>query len=79
MIGGGVGLVGHISICDNVSISGYTFVTKSITQPGTYTSGMPVMPHAEWLRNTTYIRRLYKVARAQRKDQQGVPLEPDDD
>jgi UDP-3-O-[3-hydroxymyristoyl] glucosamine N-acyltransferase len=79
MVGGGAGFVGHISICDNVSISGYTFVTKSITQPGTYTSGMPFMPHAEWLRNTTYIRRLYKIARALRKDQQGVPLEPDDD
>jgi UDP-3-O-[3-hydroxymyristoyl] glucosamine N-acyltransferase len=79
MVGGGAGFVGHISICDNVSISGYTFVTKSITQPGTYTSGMPFMPHAEWLRNTTYVRRLYKVARALRKDQQGVPLEPDDD
>jgi len=79
MIGGGAGFVGHISICDNVSISGYTFVTKSITQPGTYTSGMPVMPHPEWLRNTTYIRRLYKIARSQRNDQQGVALEPDDD
>ena len=79
MIGGGAGFVGHISICDNVSISGYTFVAKSITQPGTYTSGMPVMPHAEWLRNTTFIRRLYKIARSQRNDQQGVALEPDDD
>jgi UDP-3-O-[3-hydroxymyristoyl] glucosamine N-acyltransferase len=79
MIGGGVGFVGHISICDNTSISGYTFVTKSITKPGTYTSGMPFMPHAEWLRNTTYIRRLYKIARALRKDQQGATLEPDDD
>ena len=71
MVGGGAGFVGHISICDNTSISGYTFVTKSITVPGTYTSGMPFMPHAEWLRNTTYIRRLYKIARGLRKDQQG--------
>ena len=79
LVGGGVGFVGHISICDGTSISGYTFVTKSITVPGTYTSGMPFMPHAEWLRNTTYIRRLYKIARALRKDQQGETLGPDDD
>jgi UDP-3-O-[3-hydroxymyristoyl] glucosamine N-acyltransferase len=79
LVGGGVGFVGHISICDGTSISGYTFVTKSITTPGTYTSGMPFMPHAEWLRNTTYIRRLYKIARALRKDQQGEALGPDDD
>jgi UDP-3-O-[3-hydroxymyristoyl] glucosamine N-acyltransferase len=79
MIGGGAGFVGHITICDNTSISGYTFVTKSITHPGTYTSGMPFMPHAEWLRNTTYIRRLYKMGRALRKDSHGDALEPDDD
>ena len=79
MVGGGVGFVGHISICDNTSISGYSFITKSITQPGTYTSGMPFMPHAEWLRNTVYVRRIYKLARGLRKDQQGEPLEPDDD
>jgi UDP-3-O-[3-hydroxymyristoyl] glucosamine N-acyltransferase len=79
MVGGGAGFVGHISICDHVSISGYSFVTKSITQPGTYTSGMPFMPHAEWLRNTVHVRRLYKLARALRKDTQGDALEPDDD
>ena len=58
MIGGGVGIVGHIEICDAVTISGFTFVTKSIRKPGTYTSGMPVMPHAEWLRNAAHLRRL---------------------
>jgi UDP-3-O-[3-hydroxymyristoyl] glucosamine N-acyltransferase len=79
MVGGGAGFVGHISICDNVTISGYSFITKSITQPGTYTSGMPFMPHAEWLRNTVYVRRLYKIARELRKDTQGETLGPDDD
>ena len=79
LIGGGVGFVGHISICDHTSISGYSFITKSITQPGTYTSGMPFMPHAEWLRNTVHVRRLYKLARALRNDPQGDAVEPDDD
>ena len=27
-------------------------------KPGTYTSGMPVMPHAEWLRNVAHLKRL---------------------
>jgi UDP-3-O-[3-hydroxymyristoyl] glucosamine N-acyltransferase len=58
MIGGGVGIVGHIEICDGVTISGFTFVTKSLTKPGTYTSGMPVMPHSDWLRNAAHLRRL---------------------
>jgi UDP-3-O-[3-hydroxymyristoyl] glucosamine N-acyltransferase len=58
MIGGGVGIVGHIAIGDGVVVSGFTFVTKSLPGPGTYTSGMPVMPHAEWLRNASHLRRL---------------------
>ena len=62
MIGGGVGLVGHITICDHVTISGMTLVTKSITEPGTYSSGLPFMPHAEWLRNAAHLRRLDRIA-----------------
>jgi UDP-3-O-[3-hydroxymyristoyl] glucosamine N-acyltransferase len=63
MIGGGVGIVGHISICDRVTVSGFSFVTKSITEPGTYTSGMPVSPHAEWLRNAVHLRHLDELVR----------------
>jgi UDP-3-O-[3-hydroxymyristoyl] glucosamine N-acyltransferase len=62
LIGGGVGIVGHISICDGVTISGYSFVTKSIVKPGTYTSGTPTMPHGEWLRNAAHLRRLAELA-----------------
>jgi UDP-3-O-[3-hydroxymyristoyl] glucosamine N-acyltransferase len=60
MIGGGCGFVGHISICDYATISGFTFVTKSITRPGTYTSGLPIMPHAEWLKNAALLRQLHR-------------------
>jgi UDP-3-O-[3-hydroxymyristoyl] glucosamine N-acyltransferase len=74
MIGGGVGIVGHLDICDRAIISGFTLVTKSITQPGTYTSGMPAMPHAEWLRNAVQIRHLDEIARAVR----ARPLTGDD-
>ena len=58
LVGGGVGFVGHIEVCDGATISGFTFVTKSITKPGVYTSGMPVMPHAEWLRNVVHLKHL---------------------
>jgi UDP-3-O-[3-hydroxymyristoyl] glucosamine N-acyltransferase len=68
LIGGGVGLVGHITICDRVTISGFSFITKSITQPGTYTSGMPFMPHAQWLRSAVHLRRLDLLARQLRKE-----------
>ena len=58
MIGGGVGIVGHLSICDKVTLTGYTLVTKSIARPGTYSSGVPFMPHAEWLKAVIQLRRL---------------------
>jgi UDP-3-O-[3-hydroxymyristoyl] glucosamine N-acyltransferase len=71
MIGGGVGIVGHLTICDGVTISGFTLVTKSITEPGTYTSGMPAMPHSEWLRNAVHMRRLDEIVRSRRKSPAG--------
>ncbi|MGE5097591.1 MAG: UDP-3-O-(3-hydroxymyristoyl)glucosamine N-acyltransferase [Betaproteobacteria bacterium] len=71
MIGGGVGIVGHISICDNVVISGFSLVAKSILKPGTYTSGMPLMPHDEWLRNAAHLRRLDRIARGARGKKAG--------
>jgi UDP-3-O-[3-hydroxymyristoyl] glucosamine N-acyltransferase len=74
LIGGGVGIVGHIAICDRVTISGFSFITKSITEPGTYTSGMPFMPHAEWLRSAVHLRRLDLLAK-----QLQLRQEPGDD
>jgi UDP-3-O-[3-hydroxymyristoyl] glucosamine N-acyltransferase len=66
VIGGGVGIVGHIEIADGVTLTGTTFVTKSITQPGVYSSGLPMMPHADWLRNAAHLRRLDRIARQAR-------------
>ncbi len=79
VIGGGVGLVGHISICDHVTISGMSFVTKSITRPGTYTSGMPMMPHAEWLKNAAHLRRLDMIAARAGRTDAGDDRERNDD
>ena len=69
MIGGGVGLVGHISICDHVTVSGMSLITKSITEPGTYTAAIPFMPHGEWLRNAVHLRHLDEIARQVRKEE----------
>ena len=75
MIGGGVGIVGHISIADGVTISGFSFVTKSITQRGTYTSGTPAMPHAEWLRNAAHLRHLDEIVRRMGRKKAGEDRE----
>ncbi|HEX3098931.1 MAG TPA: UDP-3-O-(3-hydroxymyristoyl)glucosamine N-acyltransferase [Usitatibacter sp.] len=79
LIGGGVGIVGHISVCDGVTISGMTLVAKSITQPGTYTSGLPMMPHAQWLRNAAHLRRLDRILGRAGAPLPGEDRERDDD
>jgi UDP-3-O-[3-hydroxymyristoyl] glucosamine N-acyltransferase len=71
MIGGGVGIVGHVSICDDVVISGFSLVAKSIVKPGTYTSGMPLMPHDQWLRNAAHLRRLDRIAQSAKAKEAG--------
>ncbi len=62
MIGGKAGIVGHLTIGDDVIISAMTLVTKSILKPGTYTSGTPLMPHREWLKNAAHFRKLDLIA-----------------
>ena len=63
MLAGGVGLVGHIEVCDNVFITGMTMVTRSITEPGSYSSGTAMQPAAEWRKSAARIRQLDEMAR----------------
>ncbi len=71
MIGGAVSITGHLSICDDVVLSANAFVTKSITVSGMYSSGFPLMPHREWLKNAAQLRHLDKIAAASKKKQKG--------
>jgi UDP-3-O-[3-hydroxymyristoyl] glucosamine N-acyltransferase len=63
MLAGGVGMVGHIEICDGVFITGMTMVTRSITEPGSYSSGTAMQPAAEWRKSAARIRQLDDMAR----------------
>ncbi|WP_296178546.1 UDP-3-O-(3-hydroxymyristoyl)glucosamine N-acyltransferase [Pseudomonas sp. UBA1879] len=63
MLAGGVGLVGHIEICDGVFITGMTMVTRSITEPGSYSSGTAMQPAAEWRKSAARIRHLDDMSR----------------
>ena len=63
MIAGGVGMVGHIEVCDNVFVTGMTMVTRSITEPGAYSSGTAMQPAAEWRKSAARIRQLDDMAR----------------
>lgn len=63
MIAGGVGMVGHIEVCDNVFVTGMTMVTRSITEPGAYSSGTAMQPAGEWKKSAARIRHLDDMAR----------------
>jgi UDP-3-O-[3-hydroxymyristoyl] glucosamine N-acyltransferase len=67
MLAGGVGLVGHIEICDGVFITGMTMVTRSITEPGSYSSGTAMQPAAEWRKSAARIRQLDDMSRRLQK------------
>lgn len=62
VLAGGVGLVGHIEICDGVQITGMTMVTKSITQPGSYSSGTAFDSSDNWKKMAARLRRLDDMA-----------------
>lgn len=62
-IAGGVGMVGHIDVCDNVFVSGMTMVTRSITEPGAYSSGTAMQPLGDWRKSAARIRQLDEMAK----------------
>ena len=45
---GQTGIVGHLKICDGVTTTGGTIITKSISESGTYSSGTPLSLTEKW-------------------------------
>ena len=65
MIGGRVGFVGHLEVCDDVIINSSTVVTSSITEKGHYggTGGFPHQLAKDWTRNVAQFRRINNLAK----------------
>ncbi|MER2529436.1 MAG: UDP-3-O-(3-hydroxymyristoyl)glucosamine N-acyltransferase [Candidatus Competibacter denitrificans] len=63
MLGGGVGIAGHLEITDGVQVTGMSLVTQSITEPGTYSSGLAVEPNRLWNKISARLRRLDELFR----------------
>lgn len=63
IIGGSVGMAGHLDICDNVILTGMTMVTRSISEPGTYSSGTSMQTSTEWRKSVARFRHLDEMAR----------------
>jgi len=62
-ISGAVGMAGHLEIGDGVHFTGMAMVTRSVLEPGSYSSGIPAMPSADWRRNVARFKHLDELAR----------------
>ncbi len=54
---------GHITLADDVHISGATAVTASISKPGRYTGVFPYSEHSDWQRNAAVLPQLGALRR----------------
>jgi UDP-3-O-[3-hydroxymyristoyl] glucosamine N-acyltransferase len=57
-VGGGVVMVGHLSICDDVMFTFRSVVTKSVTEPGTYGGSLQATEASKWRRSAARFRQL---------------------
>ncbi|MGC6407212.1 UDP-3-O-(3-hydroxymyristoyl)glucosamine N-acyltransferase [Bisgaard Taxon 45] len=48
LIGGASVINGHMEICDKVTVTGMGMVMRPITEPGVYSSGIPLQTNKEW-------------------------------
>ncbi|MCB1658338.1 MAG: UDP-3-O-(3-hydroxymyristoyl)glucosamine N-acyltransferase [Pseudomonadales bacterium] len=67
VLAGGVGLVGHIEICDKVHITGMTMITKSITKAGSYSSGTAFDSTENWKKMAVRLKKLDEMAKRLRE------------
>ena len=59
-MGGLSGVLGHLDICDNVSVGAHTLITKSINEPGDYIGIMPAQNSSDWAKSSVFIKKLGK-------------------
>lgn len=56
-MGGLSGVLGHLEICDDVTVGAHTLITKSIKSPGNYIGIMPAQNHMNWSKSAVFIKK----------------------
>ena len=62
-IAGMVGIVGHLHIADNVTVTAKSLVSGSIKKAGVYSAGTPLEESHKWRKNTVRFKHLDEMAR----------------
>ena len=55
------GAVGHITVCDDVTVAAMTFLSKDVTTPGTFAASFPADEARSWSKQVARFRRLGKL------------------
>ena len=59
-MGGLSGVLGHLEICDDVTVGAHTLITKNISKPGNYIGIMQAQDHKDWAKTATLNKKLHK-------------------
>ena len=62
-IAGMVGIVGHLQIADNVTVTAKSLVSGSINKAGVYSAGTPLELNQQWRKNTVRFKHLDEMAK----------------
>ena len=60
-LGGAAMIHGHITLCDQVVVSGGTLISRSINETGFYSGVFPFMVNRDWERNAAVVRHLREL------------------
>jgi UDP-3-O-[3-hydroxymyristoyl] glucosamine N-acyltransferase len=72
-IAGEVAIGGHLTICDDVVFLGTTMVSHSITEPGVYSSGIPLEKATTWRRMVARFKRIDRLETRLKKLERAIP------
>ncbi|MDC9595622.1 UDP-3-O-(3-hydroxymyristoyl)glucosamine N-acyltransferase [Xenorhabdus anantnagensis] len=61
MIGGASVIKGHMEICDKVTVTGMGMVIRPITEPGMYSSGIPLQPNKVWRKTAALVMSINEM------------------
>jgi UDP-3-O-[3-hydroxymyristoyl] glucosamine N-acyltransferase len=61
IIGGAAVFNGHMEICDQATITGMAMVMRPITEPGVYSSGIPLQTNKEWRKTAARVMRIEEM------------------
>jgi len=63
MIGGASVINGHMEICDKVTVTGMGMVMRPITEPGVYSSGIPLQPNKNWRKTAALVMNIDEMSK----------------